>query len=130
MRFASSGFGALRTVRCGAPSIAQQQQEMTCHLRFWLRATLTVEVDEDRPFWGPTALQSQGGAARCGRRRNPCVYEYPPSTRLRTDSWHARGYRALHSAPTNPCVRGLRFLAPSRRSRRFCNRRYILRVLV
>ena len=28
------------------------------------------------------------------------------------------------------CLRGLRFLAPSRRSRRFCNRRYILRVLV
>ena len=32
---------------------------------------------------------------------------------------HARGYRTLHGAAANLCVRGLRFLAPSCRGRQF-----------
>ena len=80
-------------------------------------------------FCGLTALQSEGGAARRIRGPDPCICECPPSTRLRTDCGHARGYRTLHGAAANLCVRGLRFLAPSCRGRRFRYRRYIFRVV-
>ena len=66
---------------------------------------LTVYVDEDGTIWGLAAFQSKGGAARSSRRRNPCVYEYPPSTRLRT-----HGLLACPSLPgfTRCCSQFLR----------------------